>query len=418
MNENNNMLQQNNTQIQQNHIQQNKSVYHQASAVDRHLHTISTYNYLSEDQKKEIRDMETTLIEYNNLERNQTLISQVYAGMPPQIATNYAQASFKPLQAPAKETYKQKKERKRQEKLAKEAYKEADHFSFGMVQSLQKTRDNLNNSVNSLPENLVDQIQDNNIDTRVIKCYCNGFKVNANGQPATWVDQNIKDIDMEFCEDYASKDLTKRRPHLDHILGQLLNTEISMDMFSYSHLKEHAGEVRLMCTRFTYFKNVYEDPINKPYFEELSPKLKELIKIRILDQYEPMNQALAALLGSKAVNINDSDYIKNEGFAIFRHNLSKSIDNLSDSLKNNEEKTNKLLQIDGELKTGIEKNDIPAYALLKNCQQMMNSNESQYNQNMGIIDKIYQELLPTVDAITHLTYSINQCKQVLYYCGI
>lgn len=52
MNENNNMLQQNNTQIQQNHIQQNKSVYHQASAVDRHLHTISTYNYLSEEQKK------------------------------------------------------------------------------------------------------------------------------------------------------------------------------------------------------------------------------------------------------------------------------------------------------------------------------------------------------------------------------
>lgn len=415
MPKNNNAIPQDALQIQREPVQhnnmqmqQNKHLTYQTTAIDRHLGTLSSYNYLPEDQKEELRDFQNKYVSLTNLERNQTLIKQVYAGVPTSVAYTYAEASYKPLEVPAKETYKQKKERKRQEKLAKEQNPGADHYSYGIVHSLQRMKDNLNNSIEAIPEDVKEQIINNQVDTRVIRCYCNGFKVKENGEPASWSDKNVKDVDMEFCQAYASKDIEKRREFLDDIMSQLLSKELSMDMFSYNYLKDHAGEVRLMCTRFTYFKNIYEDPVNKPYFDEKSPRIKELIKVRILDQIEPLNHALVSLIGSKAVNMNEADYIRSDGYSIYCNALNQSIENLSNSLKIRDEKTTKIFDLDGELEEGVVKSELPAYVKLENCKQLMNSNPAQYKKHMGIIDKIYKDLLVSADTCAHLSFTSNK----------
>ena len=111
MPKNNNAIPQDALQIQREPVQhnnmqmqQNKHMTYQTTAIDRHLGTLSSYNYLPEDQKEELRDFQNKYVSLTNLERNQTLIKQVYAGVPTSVAYTYAEASYKPLEVPAKET--------------------------------------------------------------------------------------------------------------------------------------------------------------------------------------------------------------------------------------------------------------------------------------------------------------------------
>ena len=295
-------------------------------------------NLLVTAQKEQTRKLHHNNVKLHNYAYNHDFMKKVYEGVPFDVTLSLTDSAFKaPEVVPAKETYKQRKERERRDQLAKEHNPGADHYSYDMIQSLQKRRTRLDNTFNNLPENLKEQIVNNHIDNRVLRCFCSGYATNANGEPADFAAEAVKEFDLEFCEDYASGDLEMRTPHLKHILNELLLQEIPPDMFTYPYLKEHAGDVKTICTRFTYFRNVYEDPINKPFFDRQTDKVKELIRIRILDQITPLNQALAAMLGSKAVNTNEDDYIPNDGYTIYHETLKPALKNLSDSLKSKDD---------------------------------------------------------------------------------
>lgn len=408
---NNNIMQQDALLLQRNNqMQENRQVYQQPTEVTRHLGRISEYKLYSEAQKEQTRKLHHNNVKLHNYAYNHDFMKKVYEGVPFDVTLSLTDSAFKaPEVVPAKETYKQRKERERRDQLAKEHNPGADHYSYDMIQSLQKRRTRLDNTFNNLPENLKEQIVNNHIDNRVLRCFCSGYATNANGEPADFAADAVKEFDLEFCEDYASGDLEMRTPHLKHILNNLLLQEIPPDMFTYPYLKEHAGDVKTICTRFTYFKNVYEDPINKPFFDRQTDKVKELIRIRILDQITPLNQALAAMLGSKAVNTNEDDYIPNDGYTIYHETLKPALENLSDSLKIKDDLSLEMFNINGELEEGVEKNELPAFIKLKNCEQLMNSQPSKFEKHRKIIDKIYRDFLVSTDTIAHLTYERNKC---------
>ncbi|MCD8067285.1 MAG: hypothetical protein LUE87_00030 [Lachnospiraceae bacterium] len=237
-------------------------------------------------------------------EMNQQLAARAAGNLPQAQAREAAPGNPVQEQAAAKKSYKQRREESRRTKEAKKGNIAADHISYNMVEQLKDLRAE---HLNSMTEERNQIAFEAGVDRRVLGVFVQGYRKNKKGLPATEEDARKKREDDDFYEDYISKDLRRRKPHLDRFVNELINTEISPDMFSVEYMEKHTREMKNLTERLTYFSNVMEDPINKPYFDDMPRPQKDLFEAKRL-MSASYSQMFISAARAKAVNVNENTY--------------------------------------------------------------------------------------------------------------
>ena len=197
---------------------------------------------------------------------------------------------------------------------------------------------------------------------------------------------------------------------LDDLTAELLTKEYYTDKFSYNALNKCAGDVKLHGDRLKAFRTLYYDKNNASYFDKLSPRMKFLIKTRILDIVDPYNKAVTTLLNHKGVDPNTLGYLPKRDATPDDVTLHRDLKDFFSSLKTREQTSHTFFEQYGELEEGINKNEMPAFIQLQNCKDWIEEHPVQYEANKELINHLYESALKNADSIAHLAYSTNKCK--------
>ena len=230
---------------QQKNMQEQRRVeeLEERRALRNHLAHLQEWDVADGQSIEQRRMQETDLVINRQKTINEQLMQNVARRHPPVKAKKTAKGTPVQKQKPAKKTFKQKREDKRLDEQAKEITPVADHISIHMFEGLQRNKTLEDNSENLLTEEQKKEAASKGIDMRVLGVFVYGYRMNQNGQPASRQDEANKEADLKFLNDYASRDLERRRPHLDRILEQVLNIRVTMDMLTPEYMEDHMGEV-------------------------------------------------------------------------------------------------------------------------------------------------------------------------------
>lgn len=394
-----------------------------------HLTSLQTWN-LGEGQTLEQRRSQQAeqMIQH---QQEDALALQTRNRQQLQPANANAAAPGQPVQeqAPAQQTYKQRKEQERRRKEARRNNPAADHLSYQAVQNLQHLNAGQLNSIRTL--GVDETATQNHVDKRVLRTFCNGYQTNKRGEPLTPEDQQRKQADETFLRDYASADLQRRKPHLDRMVEELLNARLTEEMFTDEYLAEHTIEMKTLADRMVYFENVTKDPVNAPYFEQMDPLKRRLIQVRILDRYAVVGQGLGTFLGAKGVALDNANYVRGDA-SVFAQNVPLMRQILSQTLNQSaqdeqaavEEALNaKMAEEEAELTRQAEamkakaetmEGDIGGLNLtsfvtgysfdeLSKYRTMIESNPDGYGAYQPAVDALYQEFYRGIDSMGDLT---------------
>ena len=262
----------------------------------------------NQTQEKQKEEHAPALIS-QQVEENEQLVQKATTRFSFASAKKSASGNPSQIQKPAKKTFKQKREDERLDLVAKEITPAADHVSLHMMQSLLANRQLQDNAMD-LFKNEPEVHMKESVDMRVMRNFLKGFATDKNGEPEGKKDRLHKQENIRFINDYCSGDVELRRPHLDRMMEEALSVNITEDMLTTKYLEYHAGEVQLQICKLVYFHNVYKDPINKPYFDELSQAKKDLIEYRILSRYAPLGLVMTHVCAQNAVDADHFQFKK------------------------------------------------------------------------------------------------------------
>ena len=105
------------------------------------------------------------------------------------------------------------------------------------------------------------------------------------GKPATALDEAAARYNETLIDDYLSGDFERRKPYVDNYLNELLNLEITSDMFTDEYMEEHSIELwRKIELMANYEYVILKNPGNLAYFESLPESVRNRIS-KIIDFY-------------------------------------------------------------------------------------------------------------------------------------
>ena len=332
-----------NSQQQQNlQDQRREEELEERRALRKYLSKFQEWDVADDQSIEQRRMQETDLVINRQKSFNEQLTRNAARRYPPAKAEKTAKGTPVQEQKPAKKTFKQKREDKRLDELAKKKTPIADHISIRMYEALQRNKTLQDNSENLLTEEQKKEAEINGIDMQVLRSYAYGYRTNKKGQPASRQDKERREADIKFLNDYASRDLERRRPHLDRILDQVLNIRLTVDMLTPEYLEDHMGEVHKQVCQMVSFQSIYKDPLNKKYFEELPELTKDLIKHRVLARHEQIWLVMSRVCTQKGVDCNHISYhnhIRTQSDLNMNNDLLKdATQGLQDVIKDCEEK--------------------------------------------------------------------------------
>lgn len=379
-------------------------------------------------------------------EYNQRLMEKSREKWPASNASETAEGQPVQTQKPAKQTYKQKREEKRLDKAAKKKNPMADHVSYHMVEGLQQELSARDNSFNGISEELMAQAHRKKVDTRVLRIFLHGFQVNKNGEPASEKDAAYRAADQKFLEDYISSDLERRRPHLDRMMEQALSVNVTPEMFTPEYLEYHAGEVHQAANIMTYFDNVYQDPVNKPYFDALPQLTRDLIESRVRTRYALFGPSMVHVCATKGIDADGcrfSDSIESQndvntyktlaeteiqGAKIaqeqaqtqeqeaVQRDLEQLMAEKKDQLLKNAQEMKKMAEtMEGDIGglglTGF----VTGYSFdeLSNYRKMIEDHPEEYGRNPQQIDALYQGMHHAMDALGDVTVRSMAAQEIM-----
>lgn len=407
-----------------------------------HLTSLQTWEMKQGESLEQKRKAHAQKLIQNHLEKNQVLQEQLRNQVPAVKADEIAPGQPVQLQAPAKETYKEKREHKRRDKVAKKNHPAADHLSYGMVKGLKELFDDRDNSMKLLSEEEAEQCTRTKVDKRVLRCFVHGFKSDKKGNPASEQEEEYRQQDRKFIEDYISRDVERRRPHLDRIVKELLEIKITKDMANPEYLSRNSAKVKIICDRFTYFDNIWKDPVNKPYFDNLPQYKKDLLNCQILERYAPFSTYMVVTMGMKGVSMDHADYIKGADVSPFREQKPMIKEMLEDTLgwtnRMQKEAVNRELEIRANQEKEVQMQTAEAmkkeaetmegdigglnltgfvtgysFETVAKYREMIEKNVERYGQNQEWIDRLYQEIYRGIDALGDVTLKVKAYQGVI-----
>ena len=403
-----------------------------------HLTELQKWDLAEGQTIEERRAEESRVLMAHQLEDNEQLVKNTKKRLPRVRVRRTAPGEPVQAQMPAKETYKQRRERERLEKEAKIVAPLADDTSVAMVQDLKRSKLQKENSYRALPRGVKQQAKRNHVSERLLKAFAKGCQLNWMGRPVTDKDAEAKEADHKFFEDYISCDLQRRRPHLDRIVEQALSVQVTPDMFAQEYLKDHAAEVHEKLSILVCFDDLMKDPVNKPYFDELPQFTKDLIEQRILARYQMLSMSFSYACMQKAVSANSASFIENANDAelleTFREQYAQSEQPLRDMMEETsvreqeavqrelerrmESKRAKELEISRKMKAtadtraDMEGLDLTGYVTFYSLEQlasyrkMIEEHPAEYAKNPQLIDALYQGLHHGIDALGDAKFRI------------
>lgn len=413
--------------------------------VHAHLRQLQTWDDpQAEGTLEQRRNEHARFLIERQRQHTQMLNAQLQQELPPAYVNDFAAGEPQQLQAPAQETYKQKMERRRQERIAKWHHKCADGDSYRMLQAVKEKSKEQQNSIKTLPRGLWKQMG-SQVERRVLLNYAHGYKAKHNGCPIDEENAHYQREDHRFIEDYASLELERRRPHLDRIVEQVLTLRITPDMLSMQYIIEHPEEMKQIVDQYACFQDVYSDPVNQPYFDELPELTRRLLEIQVLDRSPVIGTAVVNAFSRKAVHLNhmkfygrdasvesirqydglyDSslqaanmnyDLTENQINTEVRHEAARMVEaekvnvlQESDALKTNQE----------IIEAGLGETDLTGFVtlyslyILTDYRTMIEQHPEQYAQNKQLVDDLYQGLYRAMDALGDVKFKLASIENV------
>ena len=238
------------------------------------------------------------------VELNTQLMAAVQQQLPAVDAQQTAPGAPVQVEPSAKMSFKAKQREKRHAKAAKKACPVGTAATYDMVKQLKTMDVGKENAIRDYGA-LAEQQK---VDKRVLKVFSIPYQVNKKGQPATPEDQQAKGAADAFVQDYCSKDIQRRKPHLDRMVDDLLSVQYAPNMFSQWNLRKDAARLKEIGDKMVYMENVMKDPVNKPYFEHMDPLRKEKLKAAFDTIYNPFVGAMTMVYQKNGVDFNSGDY--------------------------------------------------------------------------------------------------------------
>ncbi|MGN0343356.1 MAG: hypothetical protein ACI4EC_00155 [Lachnospiraceae bacterium] len=436
-----------NSQQQQNIQEQRRAEeLEERRALRNHLAQLQEWDVADGQSIEQRRMQETDLVLNRQKTINEQLMQNVARRHPPVKAKKTAKGTPVQKQKPAKKTFKQKREDKRLDEQAKEITPIADHISIHMYEALRRNQILEDNSENLLTKEQKKEAAVNGIDMRVLRTYAYGYRMNKKGQPASRQDEAHKEADLKFLNDYASKDLERRRPHLDRILEQVLNIRLTMDMLTPEYMEDHMVEVYKQVCQMVYFQNIYNDSVNKKYFDELPQLTKDLIEHRVLARYGLMGLVMSAVCTQKGVDSNhicyNKDITRQSDLEMTNESLRGATQGLRAVIRDCEEQEQISIQngLHQEMQTEQEKLmgeaqkvkeqaetmggdtaglGLTSYvtnaslAYLAKYRKMIEDHQDMFARQVGMVNPLYQSMHHTMEVKGDLTLQIMSVQAVI-----
>ena len=243
---------------------------------------------------------------------NAALAAQVQQQVPTAHAAAAVPGAPVQVEVPAKQSFKERRREKKHAEMARKACPVGTVDTYHIHTAIQRSIEGQDNAYAAHQALATRQ----GVDDRVLKVFSPGYQLNKKGQPATPEDASAKQQADTFMEDYCSKDLQRRRPHLQRMVDELLSIRFSPEMFSQRNLRKNAAQLKELGDKMTYIDNVMRDPINKPFFDQLDPVRKERLQAANDTVYGPFVKALLAGCQKNGVAANSGEYYNKDYLSI------------------------------------------------------------------------------------------------------
>ena len=421
-------------------LKKEQPVIKEQETTREHLTQLQNWDVAEGQTLEERRAMKANELIQQNKEMNLALKTQVKKELPPVQAQQAAAGVPVQVQVPADQTWKEKRAEKKRIKEAKDKQPLADAVSAHMMQSLRTSSSCQNNSLAMRPKGT-------DVDVRVLRSFVKGYRKKWTGSPATEQDEKNKEEDRKFIDDYCSKDLERRKPHLERIVNELINETFNEDLLTVEYLEHHAGEVKNKISRGIYFENIYKDPINKPYFDSLPQLKKDLIQHRIFDNYANFGMLFTSRCNMKGVDSDKVMYNNSlterhqrdfadtaeQMTAITREGRARAKEAEKEAVqrevkKRMDKKKEELMGHARMLKADAEKTaaqfdraglNLTSYVTnysfdtLRDARKMIEDHPKEYKANKQIVDRLYHELYQAVDAFGDLNMNSMAAQKII-----
>lgn len=248
-------------------------------------------------------------------EENAALAAHVQQQLP--AAHAVAAAPGAPIQeeAPAKKSWKERQREKKQAKIAKKNCPVGTVLTYQMATQMQRVEQGKERAMQRY-QDLADR---QNVDKRVLKAFSTPYQVDKKGRPASAEDAAAKRASDTFIEDYCSKDIQRRRPHLERMVNELLAIQFTPDMLSEHNMRQHAAQLKDFADKMVYMDNVLDDPVNKPFFDQMDPVRRERLEAGFNNIYPPFVGALTTQCDQHGVELNSGRYYGYEEMPAMEH---------------------------------------------------------------------------------------------------
>ena len=402
--------------------------------LQQHLSQLRTWD-VQQNQTLEQRRMEQKDLLLQRQQADIGWLQQYYHNLAPVQANRTAQGQpLQELPSP-KLSLAEKSRNKQKRKQAQNHHPNATEQSFDIAQALDQRQKKIDNSMNTVGG--MAAVREHGYDCRVLLDFCQGYKVDKMGNPATEEDARKMREDKQFIEDYDSKDAQRRKPHLDRCVDEVLRIELHDWMFDAPYVIEHAAELRSYAQKLLLIQNLRDD--NPEYFEQL--KRNDPLKYGLFNAQEYMGPGISTKLmyafQTRCVDINTNTYldsldspqnyeslkdiapvhfasaqenVNEKAAAVVQSEIDKRIEQRrqeiaqqrEEILKDNSEAAQKLK------KAGLTADNKPdsATTILK-YQDMILNNRERYAANQAVVDQAYAELFRAIDTKDDLMTQIR-----------
>lgn len=327
-------------------------------------------------------------------------------------ASTVAQGTPVQTVKPPKKSFRQWLEKKRRSIVAKWHIWAGDHVSYTINEKLKPYQKNIENRI---PENEMERLNVNPLLKNVLRVFSEEYQTNAVGIPINNEEQQKRDRNIEFMNDYISNDYQRRRKHLERMTNEILNLNLTEDMLTNEYIEKNIVKLKLISDKLKCFEAVKNDTSNCFYFDNMSEYEKEVLRKRWNGRYQEFNELLNARLAIKGIDLETGTYITDKEKKNNIKQYKKEIGIYQEDYKNALQRAK--VEEEGYIKDILkkEKEEVTAYFLkrfkshqgselfsvyatadmvseLQEVREKFVNHDINYRMNQDILDRLYQKL--------------------------
>lgn len=397
----------------------------QQDTIHKNLTGLQSWNLAQGQTLEERREAHKEAMIHDQMQENAAMQNAARAQLAQANANAAAPGAPVQEQAPAKQTHKKRMERGWKAKRARISCPYGTADSYDCEEAISRVIQERKNARKSVSKDTKGIYPD------VLGTFCQGYKVNWRGKPATPEDQAKADSDNAFLKAYLSMDLKKRKPYLEAFHKELMDFPLSADSVSEAYLIQNVDAVKRITDKSIYFDIIMKDPINKPYFDSLSPAEKELLKEK-LSMMEKFRIHFLDRMRDLGVDASTGRYYNDNSIIRDRASARRVKEERSELTAGWEQKKREILERHMENEAAQEREQklrgisedqakqtthrpedmnfsSPAagYATdeLKRYRAMIEENPDAYVANQPLIDQLYQELYRNMDILNDFVFN-------------